>query len=197
VYLFNPPPGWPIPAEDWVPPQGWKPDPSWPPAPEGWQFWVQTEQAMPAATSADPWAYPDGIPSAGRGRSRRKWWAVAAAAVVVMGGVAAVAITLIVKNTGPELTSADAQRECRTAFESEFSKRENALEGVGEETVVSSLTGVELTDTWEDRDGISVNGVVKYDLTATLISPIHSTIPLTCHATMRDGLVTTTVSNRS
>ncbi|MFC1740062.1 DUF4041 domain-containing protein [Pseudomonadota bacterium] len=38
--IFNPPPGWPKPPSDWVPPAGWTPDPSWPNAPEGWQLWV-------------------------------------------------------------------------------------------------------------------------------------------------------------
>jgi Domain of unknown function (DUF4041)/T5orf172 domain len=37
---FNPPPGWPVPPEDWVPAPDWQPDPSWPPPPPGWQLWV-------------------------------------------------------------------------------------------------------------------------------------------------------------
>lgn len=50
-WTFNPPPGWPRPAEGWQPPPGWAPDPSWPPAPPGWQFWVPT-QAPPAQPAA-------------------------------------------------------------------------------------------------------------------------------------------------
>lgn len=38
-YVFNPPPGWPIP-EGFTPQPGWAPDESWPPAPEGWEFWL-------------------------------------------------------------------------------------------------------------------------------------------------------------
>ena len=38
--VFNPPPGWPKPPEDWRPPAGWAPDPSWPAAPEGWALWI-------------------------------------------------------------------------------------------------------------------------------------------------------------
>lgn len=38
--VFNPPPGWPKPPDNWIPPAGWTPDPSWPSAPEGWQLWV-------------------------------------------------------------------------------------------------------------------------------------------------------------
>jgi hypothetical protein len=41
--VFNPPPGWPKPPDDWRPPAGWAPDPSWPPAPEGWALWVPRE----------------------------------------------------------------------------------------------------------------------------------------------------------
>lgn len=37
---FNPPPGWPKPPSDWVPPRGWKPHPLWPLPPPGWQLWV-------------------------------------------------------------------------------------------------------------------------------------------------------------
>jgi hypothetical protein len=41
---FNPPPGWPVPAQGFVPGQGWQPDPSWPPAPPGWQFWLPDDR---------------------------------------------------------------------------------------------------------------------------------------------------------
>ena len=40
AFVFNPPPGWPVPSADWVPPEGWTPDPSWTPAPANWVFWV-------------------------------------------------------------------------------------------------------------------------------------------------------------
>jgi hypothetical protein len=39
-YVFNPPPGWPVPPAGWTPPAGWQPDPSWPPAPAGWNYWL-------------------------------------------------------------------------------------------------------------------------------------------------------------
>ena len=39
--VFNPPPGWPKPPEDWTPPPGWKPDPNWPEPPRGWDFWIE------------------------------------------------------------------------------------------------------------------------------------------------------------
>lgn len=46
---FNPPPNWPSAPQGWQPPPGWAPDPSWPPAPEGWQLWVDDDEADEAA----------------------------------------------------------------------------------------------------------------------------------------------------
>jgi hypothetical protein len=53
-YVYNPPPGWPVPDEGWQPPPGWKPDPSWPPAPADWAFWVPApERRSSTAEDAD------------------------------------------------------------------------------------------------------------------------------------------------
>lgn len=38
-WVFNPPPGWPVPPVGWQPEPGWQPDPSWPLAPADWKFW--------------------------------------------------------------------------------------------------------------------------------------------------------------
>lgn len=62
---FNPPPGWPKPPKDWVPPKGWKPDPSWPTPPSGWQFWLAVEAG---ATSGSP----SGVADAGVAASQDK-----------------------------------------------------------------------------------------------------------------------------
>lgn len=43
---FNPPPNWPKPPDDWVPPKGWSPDPSWPPVPEGWLLWIDSSESQ-------------------------------------------------------------------------------------------------------------------------------------------------------
>lgn len=51
---FNPPPGWPVPAADFVPDDAWHPDPSWPPAPAGWQFWVEQDVAPAGVPAAAP-----------------------------------------------------------------------------------------------------------------------------------------------
>jgi hypothetical protein len=42
---FNPPPGWPLPPQEWQPPADWEPDPLWEPPPPGWQLWVPNEIA--------------------------------------------------------------------------------------------------------------------------------------------------------
>jgi hypothetical protein len=41
AFVFNSPPGWPVPPDGWTPPDGWVPDASWPPAPPGWNFWIE------------------------------------------------------------------------------------------------------------------------------------------------------------
>lgn len=60
--VFNPPPGWPKPPDDWRPPAGWTPDPSWPPAPDGWVLWVSRK---PTGTSETliPNEIPNSSPS--------------------------------------------------------------------------------------------------------------------------------------
>ena len=52
-YVYNPPPGWPVPEEGWQPPTGWKPDPSWPPAPADWAFWIPAPDP-PSPPADDP-----------------------------------------------------------------------------------------------------------------------------------------------
>jgi hypothetical protein len=49
-WRFNPPPSWPVPGGDWLPPAGWAPDPGWPPAPPGWEFWVYVPARPPGPT---------------------------------------------------------------------------------------------------------------------------------------------------
>ena len=49
---FNPPPGWPRPPPDWVPPNAWKPDPMWPVPPPGWQLWIATSTESTHADKA-------------------------------------------------------------------------------------------------------------------------------------------------
>jgi len=52
-FVFNPPPGWPVPEDGWQPPPGWKPDPAWPPAPPEWSFWVPAPEAPPPSTVSE------------------------------------------------------------------------------------------------------------------------------------------------
>ena len=39
-FVFNPPPGWPVPPDGWQAPAGWQPDPSWPEPPQDWPLWL-------------------------------------------------------------------------------------------------------------------------------------------------------------
>jgi len=62
-WVFNPPPGWPVPPPGWQPPKHWEPDPSWPPAPAGWEFWkpdplLQPPAPEPFQRSADQQPFP-------------------------------------------------------------------------------------------------------------------------------------------
>lgn len=50
---FNPPPGWPRPPPDWVPPNGWTPDPRWPAPPPGWQLWIASGDEPNHVTNTD------------------------------------------------------------------------------------------------------------------------------------------------
>jgi RsiW-degrading membrane proteinase PrsW (M82 family) len=73
-WVFNPPPGWPVPPPGWQPPEGWQPDPSWPPAPSGWEFWQPEPQPAPQQSfsvpvgeihlscDGQPYAFPHGQP---------------------------------------------------------------------------------------------------------------------------------------
>lgn len=58
-FAFNPPPGWPVPGDGWVPPEGWTPDPSWPAARPDWVFWIPlspttaSDSTIPSTPEAD------------------------------------------------------------------------------------------------------------------------------------------------
>lgn len=77
---FNPPPGWPVPAE-WTPTPDWKPDPSWPPAPPGWRFWLPMYPPPPPRFGPN---LSDALrqPKASQPTARR--WFIGAAAVAVL-----------------------------------------------------------------------------------------------------------------
>ncbi len=58
-WTFNMPPNWPSQGDGWTPPDGWKSDPAWGPAPDGWQFWVESEGSAPSsATDSSPVSAP-------------------------------------------------------------------------------------------------------------------------------------------
>lgn len=58
AFVYQVPPGWPLPEPGWEPPNGWKPPQSWPPAPPGWVFWrpvgaVAGQPAPPASADLE------------------------------------------------------------------------------------------------------------------------------------------------
>lgn len=99
---FNPPPGWPLPA-DFTPEPGWQPDPSWPPPPPGWQLWVDDGQpaasggpapygmGQPPAHPSFPGQYAAGPPYPGAQQTTSGW----AAASLVLGVLGSIPLSVI------------------------------------------------------------------------------------------------------
>jgi hypothetical protein len=120
---------------------------------------------------------------------------VAAAAVLAVGGAAVTAVVFTV-GSGPTLE--DAQRECRTAFENEFSARKARIESSSvTSSILTSVIGIELQESRKTDAGFEVNGVVRYDMTATLVPTVHDSLSLTCEARDRNSKLVTTVKNRA
>jgi hypothetical protein len=88
-WRYHPPPGWPVPPDDWVPPPDWRPDPTWPPAPSGWAFWVPAE-----AGPAPPLSAPAPAPT----RPGRRARTVVIAALTAAALVAATTIVAMVRS---------------------------------------------------------------------------------------------------
>jgi hypothetical protein len=110
---------------------------------------------------------------------------------------AAATVFVLVRDSKESSMREQAQRDCRTAVEAEWSRRSEALKGGSfSEGIVMSMTGIEMQETWATETGFSVNAVVKYDMTTALVAPIHSSLSFTCEATVTDGRVTTAVKNR-
>lgn len=81
-WMFNPPPGWPVP-QGFVPPQGWVPDPAWPPAPADWTYWVGAVPVAPEPpieppTAGIPAEDPYAVPPPGTASPATTWGAPAA-----------------------------------------------------------------------------------------------------------------------
>ena len=65
--VFNPPPGWPRPPDNWRPPAGWVPDPNWPEPPQGWQLWIPRSAANATPADSDDSAKYQAAPTQGVG----------------------------------------------------------------------------------------------------------------------------------
>lgn len=99
--------------------------------------------------------------------------------------------------TGPSQT--DVQRQCRTAAEQEFRKRSDdlaAANAASGRTVLVALAGIDTLETVKTKAGWDVNYAVRFTLTAALVPQVSSTLSLTCHGTVKDRKVTTSVVNR-
>jgi hypothetical protein len=130
-------------------------------------------------------------------RRHRRWLvALIAAAVLAVAGAVTVGVMTLTRSTGPTL--ADAQRECRTAFGTEFTERRSSVEGSSyTSSLLTSMTDIELQEARETDSGFEVNGVVHYDITSALLPTVHSSLSLTCEAREQDDNLVTTVRNRS
>jgi hypothetical protein len=118
---------------------------------------------------------------------------IAAVALLLLG----TAIAIFVAASGSDkLTSAGAQRACRTAVEAEWTRRQRVADD-GSTTVLASTQGIDLAETWETADGWKVNATVRYTLTTALVSPVQNTLNLTCTASGSDDEPVTSVANRS
>ena len=89
-WMFNPPPGWPVP-QGFVPPQGWVPDPAWPPAPADWTYWVGAVPVAPEPpieppTAGIPAEDPYAVPPPGTASPATTWGAPAAPSAYPSGG---------------------------------------------------------------------------------------------------------------
>jgi len=120
---------------------------------------------------------------------------IVGAALLLVGLAVTPVATMALVGRGPTL--ADAQRECRTAFNAEFAARETRAETASyASSVMSSVTDVQIQEARETEAGFEVNGVVRYDLTTALLPTVHSSLNLTCEAREQDGKLVTTVKNR-
>lgn len=110
---FNAPPGWTVPAPDWLPDTGWAPDPAWPPAPPGWQFFI--EDPEPTADGAPPHIFPNAVAQNGNQATRSPQVMIAAgAAVLVVALLGFVLVRLAVSKTddaAADSSSAIASKE--------------------------------------------------------------------------------------
>lgn len=116
-----------------------------------------------------------------------------AAFVVLAGAIGIGAAWFFTTGGGSGLTEQVAQRECRTALEQEAKTRANRA---GTDTVLVSVNGVELQETFRTGDGWTVNGTVSYSMTTVLVPQVTQELSLSCTATGDDDKVATAVSNR-
>jgi hypothetical protein len=94
------------------------------------------------------------------------------------------------------LTEPGAQRACRTAVGREWDARSDRAGGE-DTTIITTVTSIEMLETWKAGDGYSVNATVHYTMTTDLVAPVQGSLDLTCTATGTDAAPVTTVANRN
>ncbi len=109
----------------------------------------------------------------------------------------AVVLAIVFSARSDKLTSAGAQRACRTAVEQEWERRRDIAEQGDTSNILPSTQGIDLDETWESGDGWKVNATVRYTLTAFVVGPVENTLSLTCTASGSDDDPVTSVTNRS
>jgi len=123
------------------------------------------------------------------------------AKIFIIAGVVAVILVGVILYVGGVfpgggVSKESAQRACRTAFGNEWKARQAQTAAGSDASIIASVNNVELQETWEAKDGWSVNGTVHYTLTTALVAPVQGSIDLTCTATGDDDSPSTTVTNR-
>ena len=123
------------------------------------------------------------------------------AIVFIAAGVVALVLVGVIFYVGGVIphggvSKESAQRACRTAFGNEWKVRQAQTAAGSDVSIIASVNNVELQETWEAKDGWSVNSTVHYTLTTALIAPVQGSIDLTCTATGDDDSPSTTVTNR-
>ncbi len=98
----------------------------------------------------------------------------------------------------PVLTTESAQRECRTAVEREIRQRaENVNDDVEVDSVLATVGQITTEPPYPTNGGMIVHGAGQITLTTPLLDPLEQSISLTCMASELNGVVVTSVKNRT
>lgn len=92
-------------------------------------------------------------------------------------------------------TSAEAKQACKSAIEAEAQGRlENAQRDAGD-SVVPTLAGVDVDEPVRTATGYTVNGTLRF-AALSFLGTLPATVYVTCTATIKGSVLTTSVDNR-